>query len=185
MGPQPPAVVPITRDAAMAAKNLCNVQHRGLGWALFIYVKVYLYRSIYTYTYNSISIYNVQHRGLGWALFIYVKVYLYISIYTYMYNSISIYNVQHRGLGWALFVAYSYYMIQFHGIQNLPVDEVGTVSTLGTHTGGTPGTHTGYSGYSRRGTLHDPVPRHPEPARRRGGVDTPERTRASAPTDGF
>ncbi len=66
--------------------------------------------------------------------------------------------MQHRGLGWALFVAYSYYMIQFHGIQNLPVDEVGTVSTLGTHMG--------YSGYSHRvlrvlteGTRHDPVPR--------------------------
>jgi hypothetical protein len=125
----------------------------------------------------------------------------------------SIYNLQHRGLGWALFVAYSYYMIQFHGIQNLPVDEVGThmgysgyshgvlrlrtwgysgcsqrvlrVLTWGysgySH-GGTPGTHMGYSGCSRRGNLKDPVPRHPEPARRRGGVDTPEhaRTRASA-----
>jgi hypothetical protein len=41
--------------------------------------------------------------------------------------------VQHRGLGWALFVAYSYYMIQFHGIQNLPVDEVGTVSSGYSH----------------------------------------------------
>ncbi len=77
MVPQPPAVVPIIRDAAMAAKNL--------------------------------------------------------------------YNVQHRGLGWALFVAYSYYMIQFHGIQNLPVDEVGAHSH-----GGTLGAHMGYSGYSHR-----------------------------------